>query len=66
MKEKLQEIKEYSKKDIKTMYIVADLSGMTTAKEYEKLAEGLKNVDVGMLILNAGAVNPGPLIDLRP
>ena len=42
MKEKLQEIKEYSQKDIKTMYIVADLSSMSTGKEYELLAEKLK------------------------
>lgn len=66
MKEKLKEIKDYSKKDIKTMSIVADLGKMTKISDFEPLAEKLKNIDIGILILNAGNSILGPLIDQTP
>ena len=63
MQEKLKEIKEYSKKDIKTMSIQADLGKLTKIQEYESIAEKLKDIDIGILILNAGNSSLGPLID---
>ena len=48
------------------MYLISDLSLLTTAKEVQNLADGLKNIDIGILILNAGIGVPGPFIGLTP
>ncbi len=54
MIEKLEEIKKSASHEIKTKYIVADFSLMTNYADYEYIAEEIKNIDVGMLVLNAG------------
>ena len=66
IKEKLKLIKEHSKKDIKTMCVVADLGKMSTIKEYEGLAHKLHHIDIGILVLNAGMSMMSPFIDLTP
>lgn len=65
MKEKLLEIKKINSK-IQTMYVVANLSAMTKVSDYEPIAEKLKDLDIAMLLLNAGASCCGPFIDLTP
>eukprot|EP00347_Sterkiella_histriomuscorum_P002655 403367310 len=66
IQEKLQEISKNCGKQIKTRAIVADLSKMTKIEEYEKLATKLSDIDIGMLLLNAGWTQTCPFIDLTP
>ena len=66
MIEKLEEIKRESGRDIKTKYIVADFSEMTKYADYEYIAEELKGIDVGMLVLNAGWAVMGHFQILEP
>ena len=51
-------------KDIKTRCVVADLGKMTAIQEYEILANELRDIDIGMLFLNAGWTCVGPIKDL--
>ena len=54
MQQKLQEIKEKTGGNVRTMHVVADFSVIKTYEEYEKAMEPLKNIDIAMLFLNAG------------
>ena len=54
MIEKLEEIKKSANHEIKTKYIVADFSSMTKYADYQYIAEEIKDIDIGMLVLNAG------------
>lgn len=62
MKQRLEEIKKNaSSKSFETMYIVADFTKMLTLDEYRDTIESkLRNLDVSMLILNAGMAATGP------
>lgn len=51
---------QYPKVDIKT--ISFDFS-LTNSADYEKLAEQLKGIDIGVLINNIGSFYSGPLHD---
>lgn len=64
----MEEIKKESgKKDIKTKCIIADFSKMTKISEYEAIIQkDLKDMDISMLILNAGWIQMGPFLDLTP
>ena len=54
MKTKLQEIEEAAP-GTKTMYVVADFSKMTKISDYQEIiGDQLKEIDIGLLILNAG------------
>lgn len=64
MKEKLQEIKDASMKngqtEIETKYIIADFQKLLTCQEYETVvADPLKDLDIGILIVNAGMMTAG-------
>jgi short-subunit dehydrogenase len=57
MQEKLKEIPN----GVETMYVVADFAKMSTIQEYkEAIADKLTDIDIGMLILNAGWAEFGP------
>ena len=63
MKQKLEEIKKSAKDNInfKSMYIVADFTKMMTLDDYRTtIANKLSDIDVSMLILNAGMAATGP------
>ena len=67
MEEKLaeisREVKEINPK-MKTMAVVADFSKMYSIKEYEQvIGERLKDLDIGVLIANAGVGSKGPFKD---
>jgi len=65
MKDKLEEIKKRSGKDIKTRYIVADLFKLYSIEDYQRvIGDKLKDIDVAMLFLNAGWLLMGPFMDL--
>jgi len=60
MKQRLEEIKEHGK-NIQTMYIVADFTKMLTLDDYRNIIESkLRDLDVSILILNAGMASTGP------
>lgn len=43
------------------MYVVADLGNLTTIDEYRKtVMENIKNIDVAIVVLNAGLTAGGP------
>jgi len=52
-------------KKIKTRCVVAEFSDMTHCVDYERIASELKDIDIGLLFLNAGWGRPGPFKDLR-
>jgi len=62
MKQRLNEIKKHAlTPKFESMYIVADFTKMLTLDEYRNTIESkLKNLDVSMLILNAGMASTGP------
>jgi short-subunit dehydrogenase len=62
MKQRIKEIKSVSnQKPVEYMYIVADFSKMLTMDDYRNTIESkLRNLDVSMLILNAGMGAAGP------
>ena len=66
MKMKLEEIKEVaaaSSKSIETMYVVADFTKILTFEDYTNTIESkLRDLDVSMLIINAGMGKPGPFV----
>ena len=69
MKEKLASISSEAAtkgKRIKTKYVVADLAALTKYSEYQAIGDQLKDIDIGMLILNAGWAVMGPFKDLTP
>jgi 17beta-estradiol 17-dehydrogenase / very-long-chain 3-oxoacyl-CoA reductase len=69
MQEKLASIKgEASKngKNIQTKYVVADLADLTRYSDYQAIADQLRDIDIGLLILNAGWTLMGPFKDLTP
>lgn len=68
---KMNEKIELIKKDlgekgsiIKFRSVIADLGKLGTMKEYEGLADKLKDIDIAMLVLNAGGVIFGKFADL--
>lgn len=62
MKQRLEEIKKNaSSQNFESMYIVADFTKMLTLDDYRNIIESkLRNLDVSMLILNAGMAATGP------
>ena len=62
MKQKIEEIKAHAPNStFKTMYIVADFTKLLTMDAYRETIESkLKELDVSMLILSAGMMQPGP------
>jgi short-subunit dehydrogenase len=65
MKERLKEIEELvmekRQQKIKTMCVVADFAKMYTIQEYQdKVAPPLRDLDIAMIILNAGQAVFGP------
>ncbi|CDW77317.1 short chain dehydrogenase reductase family protein [Stylonychia lemnae] len=66
MKEKLDQIKKQSGKEIKTRYVVADFAKLTRISDYENIASQLRDIDIGMLLLNAGWTQATPFIDFTP
>jgi len=62
MKQKLDEIKAHaSTQTFETMYIVADFSKLLTMDDYRDTIESkLRDLDVSILILNAGMTAMGP------
>ena len=54
MQQKLDEIKEKTMGNVKTMYVVADFATMQTYEEYERAMAQLKTIDIAILFLNAG------------
>jgi len=48
------------------MYVVCDFAKLSTVEEYQvTVANKLKEVDIGVLILNAGTNVMGPFKDIR-
>ena len=43
---------------------MADFAEMNSYEDYEKLADKMKSIDIGMVFLNAGIGEPGPFVDL--
>ena len=63
---KLREISAKFPK-LKTRGVTFDFSKHTTIKEYKELiGDKLKNIDIGMLFLNAGFIEVGPFASLTP
>jgi len=63
---KLAEIKAKFPK-IKTRGVIFDFSKHHTIKEYKELiADKVRDIDIGMLFLNAGTIVCGPFKDLYP
>lgn len=65
MKTKLEEINKVCKEEcgveVQTKYVVADFAEMLTIQDYQDtLVEPLKDLDIGVLVLNAGWVQMGP------
>ena len=61
MEQKLEEVKKIANGSILTKYVVADFDKMFGIEEYaEVLTEPLKDLDIGLLILNAGWAQAGP------
>lgn len=66
MKEKLEEIKSSIQNytfssNFKGMYIVADFAKMRSVEEYRtQISNKLKDLNIGLLILNAGVGTMGP------
>jgi short-subunit dehydrogenase len=55
-----QKIKEKLKNiHTKTRCVVADMGKMASYQDYAKIAKELEDIDIGMLILNAGAMLMG-------
>lgn len=47
--------------DFKSMYIVADFNEIFTIEQYRTaIGDKLKDLDVGVLVLNAGYADTGP------
>merc|ERR1712166_181136 len=64
MEEKLSAIKQKFPK-CQTMQVVADFPTLSTLKEYRTLIEtNLKDIDIGIVCLNAGILAIGNLTDL--
>jgi 17beta-estradiol 17-dehydrogenase / very-long-chain 3-oxoacyl-CoA reductase len=69
MQEKLASIKAEALKNgknIETRYVVADLADLTRYRDYQVIADQLRDIDIGLLILNAGWTLMGPFKDLTP
>jgi short-subunit dehydrogenase len=69
MVEKLKSIAEEAKsngKTIKTRYIVADLASFTRFNDYLTIMEQVSDIDVALLVLNAGWTCDGFLKDMTP
>ena len=61
MEQKLKEIYDLTGGKISTKYVVADFDKMYTIQDYHDALVGpLKDIDIGMLILNAGWAQMGP------
>ena len=66
--EKLEQIKSEiapTKPSFQTRCIVADFTRLATIDDYQnKIGEKLKDIDLAVLVLNAGVLFPGDLTDL--
>lgn len=69
MQEKCKEVEqaaiESGMTGIKTMSVKADFAALTTIEDYEKVASQLKDIDVGILVCNAGFGHMGPFKDIK-
>jgi 17beta-estradiol 17-dehydrogenase / very-long-chain 3-oxoacyl-CoA reductase len=64
MKVKLEDIKARSGRPIKTRYLVCDFARHTKLAPYEKLAEQMRDMDIAVLVLNAGVAQMAPFKDI--
>eukprot|EP00347_Sterkiella_histriomuscorum_P022617 403337808 len=64
IQEKILEIKK-TNSTIETDYIIGDLGKLTNYSDYEKIANKLKNKDIGLVFLNAGWSISGRYDDLK-
>eukprot|EP00347_Sterkiella_histriomuscorum_P019202 403342545 len=64
IQEKLVEIKK-TNPSIQTDYVIADLGKLANYNDYEKIANQLKNKDIGMVFLNAGWGDPRRFDELQ-
>jgi short-subunit dehydrogenase len=59
MKQKIEEIKATCKKDVEFKYIIADFGKITTIAEYREIfGTVIENIDIGLVIANAGMGGP--------
>ena len=61
--QKLQEIREGCGRVIETKAVIADLAKYTTISDYEKIADQVKDLDIAMLLLNAGVAQFYPFTE---
>jgi short-subunit dehydrogenase len=61
--QKLEDIKENCGRIIQTKAVIADLSKCTTISDYEKLGDEMNDIDIAMLILNAGVAQWYPFAE---
>lgn len=67
MAAKLEEIQKDTLKEIQVMQVPMDFSMVTSYNSYEKfIYEKVKDLDIGILIANAGYAQLGPFRDLTP
>ena len=64
--QKLQDIRESCGRVIETKAVVADFAKMSTIEEYQKVADQMKDLDIALLLLNAGAIQFSFFKDLKP
>ena len=52
--QKLQDIRESCGRVIETKAVVADFAKMSTIEDYQRISDELKDIDIAILLLNAG------------
>ena len=57
MKKRLDDIREYTRGNVKLMHVVADFSEMPTFEDYDRILEPLKALDVAIVFANAGLMD---------
>jgi len=61
MQEKIEEIKKACQLPVECKYIVADLGKLNDISEYRALLDKeIENLDIGIVICNAGWTDAGP------
>ena len=64
--EKLKVISEGCGRVIETRSVIADFSQLSTIEEYERIADEIKDLDIGILILNAGVAQYMDFLSMKP